>query len=106
MVAASSVQPQAFVTSLPSAVKSPVPEKVKVSRTSFKPSPFTKTCVLSVPLISPAVVNCMNKTRLFSASGRPLGVPFKTYHAPPVKSVITKSWPSVELPEAKELIQG
>ena len=37
----------------------------------------------------PAVVTCMNKVRIVDGFGKPLGVPFKTYHAPPVKSFMT-----------------
>ena len=47
----------------------------------------------------------MMSTRLFS-SGSPFGVPLSAYQAPPVKSFITISCPSMLDPAAKALIQG
>ena len=100
------MHPHALETPAASGEYTPVPSKLNAPRTSFVPSPFTKTCVFSVPLMSPAVDTCKISTRLFIGSGRPLGVPFNTYQAPPVWSSITMSCPSIALAAAKAPTHG
>lgn len=43
---------------------------------------------MMVPEGDPAQVICMNNVRMVDALGRPLGVPFRTYQAPPVLSLM------------------
>ena len=74
------MQPHALYAPMPYV---PTPSKSNELRTSLPPSPLTKICALTVPLMSPAVVTCMNKTRP-SASGKPFGVPFNTGRPPVV----------------------
>ena len=99
------MQPHGLFTTLPPAKNSPAPLNSKLFLMSLLPSPFSKIWVLINPENSPAVVICINRTRLFS-SGNPFGVPFKTYHAPPVKSDISMSCPSRVDPAEKAETHG
>ena len=83
----------------------PTPSNVNVLRMSDWPSPFSKIWTFNVPERPADVVNCMINTRPLE-SGRPFGVLFKMYHAPPVLVSITTSWPSIAEPEANAATYG
>ena len=85
--------------------KVPGPSNSNVNRMSFAPLPFSNTCTGKTPDKPPEVVNCKINTRPFS-SGKPLGVPFKTNHAPPVLVLITMFCPSMADPEANAGTKG
>jgi hypothetical protein len=66
----------------------PTPLNWKVNCCWAEPTPFGNTWALIVPDGAPALVICMNNVRCVEALGKPLGVPFNTYQAPPVLLLI------------------
>ena len=99
------MQPQAL-TWTEEGRKVPAPSKLKANCCWLMPAPLGKTCTFRVPVGAEADVNCMMSVRLLVASGRPLGVPFSTYQAPPVMSSMTKFWPAIAEFALKAPIQG